>query len=93
MNAHIYWLYELVNNSGVYQGCKGPGAEGIVRRVAENTDGEPFPVFCVDTAGFVPRGLDPNFHNWPRSEDDWIESNRALVLDFLNAVAELKEGK
>lgn len=50
-----YWLYELRRGQGVYQGCTGPGAEGVVRRVVEavrpekgEDPGEPFKVYCFE---------------------------------------------
>lgn len=43
-----YWLYEIQRGHGIYQGATGPGAEGIVRRVAEAEPGAgaPFIAYC-----------------------------------------------
>lgn len=46
-----FWLYELGNAEGVFQGCTGPKAEEIIRQVAtDEGDGKPFVVYKLDGA-------------------------------------------
>lgn len=89
-----YWLYELEKGKGIYQGCTGPGAEGVVRRVVESlklepreNPGEPFRVFCFE-------GLPANMP----TPLETLQEDHAAVQDagFLNVkelIAEYKELK
>lgn len=44
----VFWMYEMGDAPGVFQGCTGPAAESITRQVAtEPGDGEPFCVLAT----------------------------------------------
>lgn len=51
--GEVFWLYELTEGEGVYQGVRGPDAEKITRQVVSGIEeaGEPFPVRTFGVAG------------------------------------------
>lgn len=97
MDAKVYWLYELTKGQGVYQGCTGPGAEGIVRRVVlgEEEAGEPFPVICVNGGIYnvQPRIVkDVGYSTYVESTVDYVMKNIDLAVALLDAAATVKQG-